>query len=133
MAENHPPEPVKIGAFPRDDVRWPADGDQRGTAYVYAAEDPAHPVLELGLGEMDVELIDSPVGSVFAVRVSAGVGGQVWEETFRLRVTGDDEDTGEYTVGPGLVAERGRWGRTTHSGFEFGVLVMGAVPADQGA
>jgi hypothetical protein len=130
MAENHPPEPVKIGSFPRDDVRWPQDGDQRGTAYVYAPEDPGAPVFELHLGDPGVELIDSPVGSVFTVRVTGGVDRRAWEETYRLRVTGDDDDTGEYTVGPGLVAERGRWGRTTHSGFEFGVLVMGAVPAD---
>ena len=109
---------------------WPADGERRGTAYVYAAEDPSRPLFELGLGQMDVELVDSPVGSVFTVRVTAGADGRAWEETFRLRVTGDDDDTGEYTVGPGLVAERGRGGRTTHSGFEFGVLVMGAVPAD---
>jgi hypothetical protein len=130
MAENHPPEPVKIGSFPRDDVRWPEGGDQRGTAYVHAPEDPATPLFELHLGDLGVELIDSPVGSVFSVRVTGGVDGRAWEETFRLRVTGDDDDTGEYTVGPGLVVEPGRRGRTTHSGFEFGVLVMGAVPAD---
>lgn len=130
MAENHPPEPVKIGSFPRDDVRWTDHGDRRGTAYVYVPEDPAAPLHELRLGDLGVELVDSPVGSVFSVRVTAGADGRAWEETFRLRVTGDDDDTGEYTVGPGLVAERGRWGRTTYSGFAFGVLVMGAVPAD---
>ncbi len=128
MAENHPPEPVKIGAFPRDDVRWPRDGDQRGTARVHGPDDGG-PTVELELGDMGVELLDYPVDEVFTVHVSASNAGHAYEETFRLRVTGDDDDTGEYTVGPGLVAERGRLGRTTHSGFEFGVLVMGAVPA----
>ena len=101
MTKRPGPEPIKLSSYPRDDVRYSKDVEARGT--------------------------------VFTVDVTARYGSEEYERTFRLRSTQDDDDTDDYTVGPGLVTEPGPWwalGRKKHSGFEFGVRVMGAVLAE---
>lgn len=120
-------EPIKISSWPRDDVRYPKDVETHGVAHVRDAGVPPPRDVELELGNYDVSLLDFPVGTPFSVHVTARYDGTDYAHTFRFRTTGDDDDVDHYTVGPGLVTERGRWGRTKHSGFEFGVLIMGAV------
>ena len=124
-----PPEPVKIGAYPRDLPRHAHEAD-RGVALVFAPDVDDSPAARLELGDMDVQSLDYPVDSVFTVRVTAGHGVEDHEATWRFRVTGDEADVAHHTVGPGLTVERGRWGRRSFDGFEFGVLVMCAVLLD---
>lgn len=123
-------ETLLIGDYPRDDIRWPEDGRRRtGTAEVFAPDGQTDAVERVQLGDFDVRTLDFPVDANFTVRIAASDGEQSYEGTFRFRVTDDEHDAGHYTVGPGVRIERGRWGRKTVDGFEFGVTVMGAVPA----
>lgn len=134
MTKRPAPEPIKLSSYPRDDVRYSKDVETRGTAYVYHPDTPQSPAVRVDLGDYDVTLLDYPAGTVFTVDVTARYGEEEFERTFRLRSTQDDDDVGDYTVGPGLVTEPGPWwalGRKKHSGFEFGVRVMGAVLAEE--
>ena len=122
-------EPLLIGAYPRDDVKWPDDGRSRRGLVEVLAGDTEEVIGSRQLGDFSVLSPDLGIGSAFALRVTATDGTEHYAQTFRFVVTGDESDVGHYTVGPGVQVERGRWGRKTVSGFEFGATVMCATPA----
>jgi hypothetical protein len=128
------PETLLVGVYPREDVTWPDDGAaRRGLIEVRAgaAGDTGTVIASQEMSSSFIEPLspDLEVGASFSVHVTASDGTQNFDETFHFVVTGDEDDVAQYTVGPGLTVERGRWGKKTVSGFEFGATVMGASPA----
>ena len=125
------PETLLVGIYPREDVKWPDDGvARRGLIEVHAGDPDAVVASQEMRGAFVAPLSpDLEVGTAFSVHVTASDGTQNFDETFRFVVTGDEDDVAQYTVGPGITVERGRWGKKTVSGFEFGATVMGATPA----
>lgn len=123
------PETLLIGVYPRDDVTWPKDGHTRRGLIEVIADETGDIVARQQMGEFFPPLSpDLLVDDHFVVRVTATDRTQEYAEDFRFVVTGDESDVDHYTVGPGIQVERGRWGRKSVTGFEFGATVMGARP-----
>jgi hypothetical protein len=133
-------EPAVVGCYPRDDVwtRWSRDGRVRtGVARLYATDAPPpydDRVLAIGrvdLGDLGTVTVDRPAGSLFTAVLEARFEADLFEATVVFRLTGDENDVAQVTVGPGLVEEPGRWHRMRYGGFLFGVTVLGAVVEDR--
>lgn len=126
-----------IGSHPRDDVwrSWKKDGhDRSGIARIFA--DGAHGTIptpdseaagQVELYDLRTAVLEPTPGRTFTAVIEAGYDGEAFTKTAVFRITGDEADVTTVTVGPGVTTESGRWGRRRHGGFEFGVLVMGAV------
>jgi len=124
------PETLLIGIYPRDDVKWPKDGVSRDGLIEVLAGGAGEVVASQRIGDFFPPLSpDLDVGASFTLRVTASMGAEQFGQSYAFVVTGDEDDVAHYTVGPGMQVERGRWGRTSVSGFEFGATVMGAVEA----
>ncbi|HEX7739509.1 MAG TPA: hypothetical protein VF426_07660 [Marmoricola sp.] len=122
------PDTLLIGTYPRDDIKWPDDGVARDglIEILVGLEDDI--VASQRIGEFFPPLSpDLEVGSRFTLRITATMDAEHFSKTYAFVVTGDEDDGGQYTLGPGMHVERGRWGRKTVSGFEFGATVMGAA------
>ncbi|MEV8041428.1 MULTISPECIES: hypothetical protein [unclassified Arthrobacter] len=124
---------VTVGCYPRDDVSWAKDGRVRegsATILVRQADGTLEPSGEVVLGELRILHPDVKVGGEFVIELRARFD----SETFHRRVTfvasGDEaRDVFISAVGPGGHAEpkAGPFKRRRYSGFEFGVMVMGAT------
>lgn len=121
------PDALIISVFPRDDTRWPDDGVERhGLVGLHSAsgDQPIHESRQMGDLVPFASVI--PVGESFELRVTATFGHEHYDRSLSFRVTGDEDDVHNYTVGPGLQRKSGRLGSKTVGGFEFGATVMGA-------
>jgi len=120
------PDGLVIGIYPRDDIRWADDGvDRSGLLEVQFGSGDAATRESRKMGEFDPFSPAIPVGVVFQLRITATFGPEKYDQSFRFRVTGDEDDVRHYTVGPGMQLA-GRSRRRFTGGFEFGATVMGA-------
>lgn len=124
------PETLLVGVYPREDIKWPDDGMSRAGSIEVRTGDPEQVVGSQQLSASYVPPLspEIEVGASFSVHVTASDGHEHFDQVFRFTVTGDEDDVDHYTVGPGITVERGRWGKKSVSGFEFGATVMGATP-----
>lgn len=128
---------VTFGCYPRDDVffSWAKDESVReGTATISRVRDDGthEKVHEITLGDLQVFHPDGVNGDMFVVDIRGVFGGQLFERQVTFTATSNENDVYVSAVGPGAVAHPGDgkgWFRkkTRYSGFEFGVLVMGAT------
>ncbi|WP_045731285.1 hypothetical protein [Pseudarthrobacter chlorophenolicus] len=124
---------VTLGSYPRDDVSWVKDGkirEGRAVISVRQADGTLKPSGEVNLGNFSVLRPDVEVGDELVIELRARFDSAIFERRVTFIASGDESnDVFVSAVGPGAHAEpkAGVFRRTRYSGFEFGVLVMGAT------
>jgi hypothetical protein len=124
---------VTVGCYPRDDVSWAKDGKVReGSATILTRQPDGtlKPAGEITMGNLSVLHPDVEVGGEFVIELRARFESEIFERRVTFVASGDEtRDVFVSAVGPGGHAEpkAGLLRRARYSGFEFGVLVMGAT------
>ena len=124
---------VTLGCYPSDDVSWVKDGkvrEGRATISVRQADGTLKSAGEVAFGDLGVLHLDVEAGGEFVIELRARFESEIFDRRVTFIASGDENsDVFVSAVGPGAHAEpkAGLFRRTRYSGFEFGVLVMGAT------
>lgn len=123
-----------MGSYPRGDVNsaWAKDGrPRRGAAVISIRGDGGVErvgEVVLGPGKDDPVALDVETGTKILIDIRGQFGLEHFHRQVTFVLTGDQNALYVAAVGPGAKVERrnGLLRRRVYSGFEFGVLVMGA-------
>lgn len=128
---------VTIGAYPRDDVSCVKDDkvrEGRATILVRQTDGTLRPVDEVTMNDLWVLHPDVKIGEEFYIDLHARFESRVYDRRVAFTATDNEHQVFVSAIGLGAQAEpkAGRFRRRRYSGFEFGMLVMGAT-TEQGS